>query len=323
MKRREILLGSALTVLKIKPAYTQTWPTKPIKVIVPFQPGGFSDIVVREVITRSKDYFDGTFVIENRPGAGGNLGSTAVAKATPDGHTLLHGSLSTYALNAALYEKLGHDPQRDLTPVALTAMVPFVLVINPKLNVSNFNSFINLLKTNPGKYSYGSAGQGTTSHIALHLLLEKTSTRAEHIPYKGTGAMLNDLLSGNINFAMASPAVIKELVISSKLIALMAVSPTRLRVLPQVPTSEEAGLKDYEAYSWGCLFAPAATPSVILDQLHTVFEKVLNNPNLILSFEMQGSVPMTGYTRASINSYIKKEYERWVPYVSKMGLKVE
>lgn len=325
MKRRRQLLLSATLVAMLGPraGRAQAWPTRPIKVVVPFPPGGFSDIVTREVLARAKDHIDATFVIENKPGAGGNLGASAVAAAAPDGYTLVHGSLSTYALNAALYDKLGHDPQRDLVPVALTAMVPLVIVASPQLGVADLQAFVALLKASPGKYSYGSAGQGTASHIALHLLVEKTATKAEHILYKGTGAMLHDLLAGTVHFAAASPAVIKELVQARKLVALAAVSPARLRALPQVPTAAEAGLKDYEAYSWGCLFAPAATPPAVLDRLHTAIEKALNDPALKTRFEEQGSVPMTGYTRAAVGDYIRQEYARWVPYVKRMGLKVD
>lgn len=305
-------------------AQAQAWPAKPVKIVVPFAAGGVTDIVTRLVAEEMRKRIPGiTTIIENKPGAGGNLGATAVAQSAPDGYTLLGGTLSTYALNAGLFDRMGHDPRKDLVPVALTAMVPIVIVVNPALGVKDLNGFIALLKANPDKFNYGSAGNGTSSHIALHLLLQQTGTQAQHVPYKGTGPVINELLANSVQFAVASPSVVQSFIKEGKLIALASVSPSRLHALPQVPTVAEAGLKDFNAYSWNGLFAPVGTPEPILEKLHGAVEAALKDPTLKAKLEEQGTLPMTGRSRADIASFLKKEYERWVPFVKKMGVKAE
>lgn len=325
--RRNFLAALAASPLAALPgaAFAQAeWPARAVKVVVPFSAGGVTDLVTRIVADGMRKHLPGAnLVIENKPGVGGNVGATAVATAAPDGYTLLAGTLSTYALNAGLYDNLGHDPRKDLIPVALTAMVPIVIVVNPALGVKDLKGFIALMKANPGKYNYGSAGNGTSSHIALHLLLQKTGTKAEHIPYKGTAQVITDLLANNVQFAVASPAVVQSYIRDGKLIAVAAVSPTRLAALPQVPTVAEAGLKDFDAYSWNGLFAPANTPMPIVEKLHAAVEATLKDPAVRAKLDQQGTLPMSGMSRAQINSHVLKEYERWVPFVKQMGVKVD
>lgn len=329
MQRRSFTFSAGASLLAGAPIFdcmAQTWPVKqPIRIVVPFAAGGVTDIVTRQVAEQMARQLPGaTFVVENKPGAGGNLGATQVAKSDPDGYTLLAGTLSTYALNAALYERLGHDPQKDLALVGLTALVPIVLVVNPALGVEDLKGFIALLKANPDKYNYGSAGNGTSSHIALHLLLSMTGTKATHVAYRGTAPALNDLLGNTVQFAVASPSVIQSFIANRKLIALAAVSPTRLRSLPQVPTMAEAGLKDFDAYSWNGLFAPAATPRPIIDRLHRATVQALSDATLAAKLEEQGTLPMTAYAEiASAENYVKSEYARWVPYVKRLGIKAD
>ncbi|RMA59969.1 tripartite-type tricarboxylate transporter receptor subunit TctC [Acidovorax sp. 100] len=300
------------------------WPTKPVKLIVPFTAGGVTDLVTRIVAEGMRKHMPGAnFVVDNRPGVGGNLGASLVANGPPDGYTLVAGTLSTYALNAGLYSNLGHDPRKDLVAVGMMATAPFCIVVHPALGVRDLKSFIALLKANPGKYNFGSAGNGTSGHVALHLLLQKIGAQAQHIPYRGTSQLMTDLLANNVQFVVASPSVIQDHLKDGKLVALAAVSPTRMSVLPQVPTVAEAGLKDYDVYSWNCLFAPAKTPAAVVQRLHAAVAATLKDPSVRSRLEQQGTFPIDGLSLADTDRYVRKEYERWVPFVKQMGLKAE
>lgn len=296
------------------------YPNRPIRLVAPYAPGGVNDIVTRIVSQHLNAELKGSVVVENRPGAGGNIGATFVAKAPPDGYTLLAGSLSTYALNAGLSGNLGHDPLTDLAPVALTATIPFVLMVPPSLGVKDLKSLIALLKANPGKYNYGSAGNGTSAHVALHMFLQRTGTQATHVPYKGTSQVLIDLLAGTVSMAVASPSVVQAYVKDGKLIPIAAVSPTRLKAMPDVPTMAEAGLPNFDIYSWNCIFAPAKTPPAILDQIHAAIQRVISTPSVRAMLEREGILPVSGYSRAATEKYVREEYNRWVPYVRKLGV---
>lgn len=326
LSRRLVLhaLAAAPAATALGPAWAQsgTWPARPVRIVVPFAPGGVTDIVTRIVAEGLRKQIPNlTVAIENKAGVGGNTGATAVAQAAPDGYTLLGGTLSTYALNAGLYDKLGHDPRKDLVPVALTAMVPIVIVVNPSLGVRDLRSFIALLKSRPGQLNYGSAGNGTSAHIALHMFLQQTGTSAQHIPYKGTAPVITDLLANNVQFTVASPSVVQGFIAEGKLIALAAVSPNRLKSLPQVPTVGEAGLRQFDAYSWNGLFAPAGTPEAIVRRLHEAADAALKDPEISGKLDQQGTVPMPGYSSEQTLAFMTREYERWVPFIKQMGIK--
>nr|WP_315594495.1 tripartite tricarboxylate transporter substrate binding protein [uncultured Cupriavidus sp.] len=296
------------------------YPDRPIRLVAPFSAGGVTDLVTRIVAQQLNGILKTSVVVDNRPGAGGNIGSTFVAKSDADGYTLLAGSLSTYALNAGMTDRLGHNPLTDLVPVALTAMIPIVLVVPPSLGVKDLKGLIALLKANPNKYNYGSAGNGTSAHIALHMFLQRTGTQATHVPYKGTSQALIDLLAGTVSMAVASPSVVQGYVREGKLIAIAAVAPSRLKAMPEVPTMAEAGLPNFDVYSWNCIFAPAKTPPAILDQLHDAVEKAVSTPAVRATLEKEGTIPMIGYSRAATDKYVRDEYARWVPYVKKLGV---
>lgn len=326
LNRRDLLGGLAGGSLSLLPVLSRAqgaaWPSKPVRVVVPFAPGGVTDIVTRIVADGLRKQIPGwTGVIDNKAGVGGNVGATAVAQAAPDGYTLLGGTLSTYALNAGLYDKLGHDPRKDLVPVALTAMVPIVIMVNPTLGVKDLKSFIALLKSKPGQLNYGSAGNGTSAHIALHMFLQQTGTSAQHIPYKGTAPVITDLIANNVQFTVASPSVVQGFIAEGKLTALAAISPTRLNALPQVPTVAEAGLSQFDAYSWNAMFAPAGTPEGIVRRLQTAVDAALRDPEVAGKLEQQGTVPMPGYNREQTAAFMAREYDRWVPFVRQMGVK--
>jgi tripartite-type tricarboxylate transporter receptor subunit TctC len=262
-------------------------------------------------------------VFDNRPGAGGNIGSDLVAKAPPDGYTLLVSTLSTYALNVGLYSKLPYDPQKDLAPVAMTVMVPLVIVTHPSLNVASLQELIKVLRESPGKYNYGSAGNGTSGHIACYLFADMIGAKVEHIPYKGTAPVLTDMLAGRLTYTFDAPSVLAPHIQSGGLKAHAIATPTRLALLPGVPTMAEAGLKGYEAYSWNAFWAPAGTPEPILDKLNAAVVKVLAEPAVREQMEKSGVPIMPPYSRAETTRFMKAESDKWVPIVRASGARVD
>jgi tripartite-type tricarboxylate transporter receptor subunit TctC len=287
MRRRQLLtaISTATAALAFpRAAYAAKYPDRPVRIVAPYAAGGTTDFITRLIATHLQRELGQTFIVDNKPGAGGNIGSNSVVKAPPDGYTLLAGSLSTFALNFAVQGNLGHDPLTDLIPVAMTTIVPGVVVVPTALGVKDLRGLVDLMRANPGKYNYGSAGNGTSSHVALSLLLAQTGTQATHVPYRGVS------------------------------------SPTRLKVVPQVPTAAEAGFPKFEAYSWNCLFAPKGTPPEIVEALFNTVTKVLKDPAVLNSFEEQGMLPVENQTPASVAKYTRSEFERWVPIVRKMNI---
>ncbi|XAH25168.1 tripartite tricarboxylate transporter substrate binding protein [Xylophilus sp. GW821-FHT01B05] len=299
------------------------YPDRPVRIVAPYAAGGTTDFITRLFSQSLQHELGGSFIVDNRPGAGGNIGSNMVAKAPPDGYTLLAGSLSTFALNAAVYSNLGYDPLTDLIPVAITTIVPGAIVVSPSLGVHDLNGLVALMKANPNKFNYGSAGNGTSSHIALALFLEQTGTQATHVPYKGVSQAVVDLLAGNISILFTSPTTVLEHVKQGKLIALASVSPKRLKALPNVPTVSEAGFPKFDAYSWNCLFAPKNTPKKITDAIFKAIDKALKDPGVLHRLEEQGMLPVTQQTPESTVNYTRSEYARWVPFVKSMNIRTE
>ena len=317
------IIGTLAGVGAPASAQAQDWPTQQVRVVCPFPPGGNTDVVGRLITSRLQTMLGQPFVFDNRPGAGGNIGSDIVAKAAPDGYTLLVGTLSTYALNVGLYSKLPYDPQKDLAPVAMTVMVPLVIVTHPSLNVANLQDLIKLLRDNPGKYNYGSAGNGTSSHIACYLFADMIGAKVEHIPYKGTGPVLTDILAGRLTYTFDAPSVLAPHIQSGGLKAHAIATPARLALLPDVPTMAEAGFKSYEAYSWNAFWAPAGTPEPILERLNTAVLKVLADPALREQMDKIGVPIMPPYSRAETSRFMKAEVDKWVPIVRASGARVD
>lgn len=318
-----LLAASAGLILPAGRVAAATYPDRPVRLIAPYASGGTTDFITRLVAQNLQEELGQSFVVENKAGAGGNIGSNLVAKAPPDGYTLLAGSLSTYALNAAVYAKLGYDPLTDLVPVAVTTIVPGAIVVSPSLGVRDLKGLVALMKEKPGRYNYGSAGNGTSSHIALSLLLEQTGTQAVHVPYKGVSPAVVDLLAGNISILFTSPTTVLEFLKDGRLVALASVSPKRLKALPNVPTAAEAGFPKFDAYSWNCLFAPKGTPRSITDTLFGAVDRSLKKPAVIAKLEEQGMLPVSGQTPESTARFTRAEFDRWVPFVRKMNIKAD
>ena len=299
------------------------FPERPLKLVVPFSAGGTADVLARVVAQHWSPQLGQSIVIENKGGAGGNLGAELVAKAPADGYTLLYGSVSNFAMNLGLYKKLPYAPLTDFAPVGMVLQIPIVLVASPALGVKDFEGFIKLLKAHPGKYNYGSAGNGSSAHIACHLLLRQTGTEAVHVPYKGNAAALQDIMAGSVALGVASVTAAEALVRAGKLQALAAISTTRLPAFAQLPTTRELGLKDYDAYSWNAIAAPAGTPVPVLDTLNQTLRQALRGNELRAALDKQGVVPLPDYTREATAAYFKAQVDKWVPIVRASGAQVD
>lgn len=283
--RRNFIHGVAAVVVALGsgPGIAQTtsnWPNKPIRYIVPFAPGGTTDILARTVGEKLGAALGQPIVIENKPGQGGSLGAAELARAAPDGYTIGGGTISSHAINATLYDKLAYDPVTSFAPITLYATQPNVLLVHPSVPAKNVREFIELLKANPEKYSFGSAGNGTSQHISGELFKNMAAVKMQHIPYRGSGQMMPELLAGTIPVAFDNIATAIQHVNAGKLRALAVTSSTRSIVSPDVPTMAEAGLAGYEITSWQAVFAPAGTPAPIVERLYTEIARILKTPEI-------------------------------------------
>ena len=256
----------------------QPYPSKPIRYIVPFAPGGTTDILGRMVAAGLSSSLGQPVVVENKPGQAGSIGSTELARAAPDGYTVGGGTISSHAINVTLYPSLPYDPVKDFAPITMLATLPNMLIVHPGLNVNSVKELIALLKSNPNKYSFGSAGNGTSQHISGELFKIVTGTQMQHIPYKGSGPMIPDLLAGTIQLSFENITTAYPPVKAGRLKALAVTSSRRSFVAPDVPTMAEAGLAGYDISSWQAMYAPAGTPKEIVARLHAETAKILRAP---------------------------------------------
>ncbi len=324
---RRLLAAAALALAVVNPAYSQTWPAKPVRIIVPFPPGGTTDIVARSIGVELQRMWQQPVVIENRPGAGGNIGADQVAKSPPDGYTLLMGTVGTHAINQALYtqsgSKMSFDPVRDFVPITLVAGVPNVMVINPKLPVNTVTEFIAYGKEHPGQLNMASSGNGTSIHLSGELFKTMTGIYMVHFPYRGSAPALTDLITGNMNVMFDNLPSALPHIKSGRLKALAVTSRVRSPALPNVPTVEEAaGLKGFEASSWFGLFAPAGTSRAIVDKVQSDVAKALSNPEVRERFVAQGAEP-GGNTPEQFAAFIRAESDKWARVVKFSNAKVD
>ena len=298
-------------------AHAQAYPTRPVRVVVAFTAGGTTDILARSVGQQLSERLKQPFVIDNKPGAGGNIGTEFVVRSAPDGYTLIVDSVGPIAVNPTLYKGLTYDPLTDLVPIVKIADVPNVLVVHPSLGVRNFEAFIAYAKANPGKLNYGSTGIGTSSHLSGFMLCKRVGIDATHIPYKGADA-LNDLLVGRVQFMFATvPSVIQHIQ-AGKLLPIAMSSAKRSRSLPDVPTVIENGLPGFEAGSWFGFFAPKGTPEPIIAQLNRAVNEILAVPSIEKQLIREGADPVGG-TPAEFGQFVQREYEKWKIIVRESG----
>jgi tripartite-type tricarboxylate transporter receptor subunit TctC len=302
-------------------AQAQAWPSKPVKVVVAFTAGGTTDILARNVGQQLGDKLKQSFVIENKPGAGGNTGTESVVRAAPDGYTLIVGSVGPIAVNPTLYPKLAYNPLTDLVPIVQIADVPNVLVVHPSLPAKSFDEFIAHAKANPGKLNYSSTGIGTSSHLSGFVLGKRAGIDATHVPYKGADA-LRDLLAGRVQFMFATiPSVIQH-IHSGGLRAIAVTSVKRSRSLPEVPTVAESGLPGFEAGSWFGFFGPKGMPSEVVATLNRAVNEIIAVPAMEAQLIKEGADP-TGGTPQQFAQFVQREYEKWKTVVRDSGATAE
>lgn len=298
------------------------YPSKSIKVVVPFVAGGGGDNQARLILTRVAQELGQSIVFENVPGAGGNVGAQAAARATPDGYTLLYGTNGTHAINHALYKNPGFNPRRDFEPVGRLSSIPAMLVVRPGLPTNNVAELIALLKSKPGGLSFASAGNGTTSHLAGELFKAHVGVEAVHVPYKGGAPAMVDLLGGRVDFMIDVIPNTAPQVRGERLRALAVTSAQRLESFPQLPTMMEAGLPGFQISAWDALFAPAGTPPAVVERLHQAVQRALADPELRRQLAGRGSEVFPA-SPAELGRFIGTEMERWGTAVKRSGASVD
>ncbi|MDB5795514.1 MAG: Tripartite-type tricarboxylate transporter, receptor component TctC [Noviherbaspirillum sp.] len=318
-----VLLATAVCAASSASAQTPPYPAKPVKIIVPFTPGGGNDAFARQVGQILTEAWKQQVVIENRPGAGGNIGTAAAAKSAPDGYTLLLGHTGTLAINPGLYgSKLPYDPQKDFVPISLVASTPLVLVVPMAEKSSSLKELIALAKTKPEQINYASSGSGTGSHLSGELLERMAGVKLTHIPYKGTGPATADLLGGQVQMMFAVIPTALPHVKGGRLKAIAVTGPSRLPQLPNVPTMIEAGLPGYEStLSYGIL-APRGTPEPIVREIQQQLSKAVASPKLKEMLAAEGAVPLAG-TGTQFASLIKAETEKWGKVIKEGGIQAD
>ena len=322
MKIIKICISSLLfmPILFATNVVAQEWPNKPIRWIVPFPPGGAMDVRARALAEKSSKSLGQAVVIENKPGAGGNIGADFVARSNADGYTMMITSIGM-ATNKYLYPKLSYDPVKDFSPVSLIAIVPNVLVTNAtQPNVKTVSDVIANAKAQPGKLTYASAGNGSSIHLAGEVFTSMAKIDMQHIPYKGSNPAVTDLLGGQVNYMFDSITSAKPHIDSGKLRPIGITTSKRSKALPNVPTIAESGLPGYEVTPWFAVFVPAATPKPIVNKLNAALLDALKSPEIKAKFDGIGAEPL-GTTPDELANYLNKEIERWGKVISTNNIK--
>ena len=327
MSQHHRLLAAAVAAMAVTATATQAadnYPSRPVQMIIPFAAGGPTDIVGRITSAKLGELLGQTFVVEDKGGAGGNIGADFVAKSAPDGYTLLFATVSTNAINPGLYRHMPYDAIKDFTPVGRVGVTPTLLLVNPSVPATDVKSLVALIKANPGKFNYGSSGVGSI----LHLCGEEFKAMAggleiTHVPYKGSAPMNTDLMGGQTTMAFDATPTALPLAQSGKLRALGAGMLKRLAAMPDLPTLDEQGFKGYECYTWNAVLAPAGTPKQIVDKLSDAINKALADPAVTDSLKKAGVDPTPGSTPATTADFVKAELAKWAPIIKASGAQVD
>ena len=319
MFRRTFVVAAA--TLAVSGAWGQSWPDRPVRVVVAFTAGGTTDILARSVGQQLSERLKQQFVIDNKPGAGGNLGTEMVVRAPADGYTLIVDSVGPIAVNPTLYPKLSYNPLTDLVPIVQIAEVPNVLVVHPSLPVKTFEEFVAYAKANPGKLNCSSTGIGTSSHLSCYILGKRAGFDAVHAPYKGADAV-RDLLAGRVQFMFATIPSVKQHIEAGSLRALAVSSATRSRSLPDVPTIAERGYPGFEAGSWFGFFAPKGTPQEVIATLNKHVNEIIAVPAIESAMVKEGADPIGG-TPQQFGQFVQREFEKWRVVVKESGATTE
>jgi tripartite-type tricarboxylate transporter receptor subunit TctC len=322
--RRTLLAAFALGALAATgTAAAQTaFPLRPVTLIVPFPAGGSTDLVARAVATKIGDILGQPLVIVNLEGSGGNVAAATAARAEPDGYTLLMGTAATHAINPALYRSMPYDPVADFAPISLLVAVPNVLVVHPDFPAGDVAQLIALLKANPGKYSYASAGVGTPGHLSGELFKSMAGVDMVHVPYKGGGPALVDVMEGYVPMMFDNLPSSTEPIRAGKLRSLAVTTAQRAASMPDLPTVAESGLPGFETYSWNALFAPTGTPSAVIARLNEAAVAALADPELKAKLEGLGAT-VVGSTPEQLAAHVRAELAKWAPVVAASGAQIE
>ncbi len=299
----------------------QPWPSKPVRIVVPFAPGGATDIIGRLVAQRLGDRIGQPVVVENKPGAGTTIGNAAVAKAAPDGYTLLFAP-TPFVITQALYPSLPYDAAKEFAPVALLAVSPFILVVNDALPARNVAELVALAKARPGALTFCSAGSGSVPHLAGELFKLNARVGIVHVPYKGGGPAITDLIGGQVNMMFATPIEVMQHVQSGKLRVLATTASRRLPALPNVPTVLESGVPEFDVYAFFGVLAPAGTPKDIIDRLAVELERVMADPEVVQRFAEQSAEPRV-LGPAAFSTFLQIERTKWADVVKRSGAKLD
>jgi len=313
-----VLLGLAILLAPSSDASAQAYPTKPVSLLIAFPPGGPSDVLSRIVGKKLEQILGQPFIMDNRPGAGGNIAAEAAANAPADGHTILMGNNSILATNAALYKKVNFDPEKDFVPISLVGSQANILVVNPDVPAKTMAELIALLRANPGKFNYASSGHGAAAHLAAELFKAEAKVDIVHVPYKGAAPALTDVIAGHVQIMFATAASVVPHIQSGRVRALAVTPLKRTAVFPDLATIDELGLKGFDATTWHGLVAPAKTPRDIVVRLHRATVEALNDPAVRKSLVELG-VDIVGNTPEEFAAYIKAEIPKWTAIVRASG----
>ena len=316
MQRIAALACGALLIAGV--AQAQDFPTRPITLVVPLGAGGALDIIARSIEPRMEAQLGKPIVIENRTGGGTVIAAVSVAKAPADGYQLLFSPSGTLTTNTVLYKKLPYDPEKDFVPVALTAKIPFVLVINPSIPAKTIPELVAYSKTRP--MTYGSTGTGAAPHLIMELFKSLTGLQATHVPYKGAVPAMTDVVGGHIDMTFADPSITRELLDGGKVRALGVSSLTRAAAVPEVPTLSEMGLPNFEGVSWHLVVAPAGTPDAIVEKLRSAFRAAMAEPEIQKKVIAMGVIPIDSPAKADLVRFVADERVRWGKIVQQVGI---
>jgi len=324
MNTRRFLRSAVAMVLALPTAWTsaQGFPTKPVTIVVPFPAGGALDIVARGLAEQMRTDLGQQVIVDNRAGAGGTVGSAAVARAAPDGYTILLCSVATHAIAAGLYPKLPYDPIADFAPITQLTSSPLVLTASPQLKAANVAELVAAAKSQPGKMNYASTGNGTAVHIAGEAFRKAAGIDVVHVPYKGGPQATTALLAGEASYMLANPQLVMSFIQAGKLRALAVTGPSRIEVLPGVPTLKEAGVAGVDVTTWFGLWAPKGTPQPVVDRLNASARKALASAEVKRQLDAQGDAPV-GSGVAEFSAFVRAEHKYWVDFVQSAGIKVD
>jgi tripartite-type tricarboxylate transporter receptor subunit TctC len=316
---RLFLLSIAALAVLASPAPAQDYPAKPVTLVMPYPPGGGTDFIGRLIGQKLERRLGQPVILEYRPGAGSAIAATYVSRQPADGYTILYATSTTMAINVSVHKKLNYDPTKDLAPIAMIAVTPFVLVVNAALPIHSIADLAALAKSKPGTLSYASNGPGGAAHLFAELLKTMLGIELTHIPYKGNAPALNDVVAGHVSLMFVDPSTSVQLVRQGKLRALGVTTAQRVPMAPEVPPLAEAGLPGYDAASWHMFVAPAATPKPILQRLNAEIDAIIKEPDVAPEMTKRGFVPTSGGSPDKLAAFVQTEIARWGEVVNKAG----